>query len=73
MNSFSQLALSFLGLLFCVGDVAALGFVLTWQERAASPAARRQRWLRGVLPATAVLLGLLLLALTQLMLLWSGQ
>jgi len=73
MTLLPQFALTLVGLLFCAGDVAALGFLLTWQERAASPAARRQRWLRGVLPATAVLLGLLLLALTQLMLLWSGQ
>lgn len=71
MNSFAQLVFTLLGVLFCAGDVAVLGLLLTWQERAASPAARRQRLLRGVLPATAVLLGLLLLALTQLMLLWS--
>ena len=70
---FPQFALTLLGLLFCVGDVAALGFLLTWQERAASPEARFQRWLRAVLPATAVLLALLLLAFTQLMLLWSEQ
>lgn len=66
-----SLLLTFLGILFCLGDVAVLGLLLTWQERAASPSARRQRLLRGVLPATAVLLGLLLLAFTQLMLLWS--
>jgi hypothetical protein len=71
MPSLPQIALTLLGVLFCVGDLAALGFVLTWQERAASPATRRQRLLRGVLPATVVLLGLLLLAFTQLMLLWS--
>ena len=73
MTSFPQLALAFLGLLFCVGDVAALGFLLTWQERAASPTMRRQRLVRGVLPATALLLGLLLLAFTQIMLLWSPR
>ena len=73
MISFPQLALTVLGLLFCVGDVAALGFLLTWQERAASPDARWRRLVRGVLPATVVLLALLLLALTQLMLLWSRQ
>jgi len=71
MPSLPQIALTLLGVLFCVGDLAALSFVLTWQERAASPATRRQRLLRGVLPATVVLLGLLLLAFTQLMLLWS--
>ena len=71
MASFPQFALTLLGLLVCVGDVALLGLLLTWQERAASAALRRQRLLRGVLPATALLLGLLLLALTQLMLLWS--
>ena len=73
MNAFPQLALTLLGLLFCVGDIAALGFLLTWQERAATLALRRRRWVRGVLPATAVLLSSLLLALTQLMLLWSEQ
>ena len=73
MISFAQLALTVLGLLFCVGDVAALGFLLTWQERAASPDARWRRLVRGVLPATVVLLALLLLALTQFMLLWSRQ
>ncbi|MBD2767351.1 hypothetical protein IC235_05545 [Hymenobacter sp. BT664] len=73
MNTLPQLALTFLGLLFCAGDVAALGFLLTWQERASSPAGRRQRLVRGVLPAATLLLSLLLLALTQLMLLWSQQ
>lgn len=73
MTVLPQFVLTLLGVLFCAGDVAVLGFLLTWQERAASPEARFQRWLRTVLPATAVLLGLLLLALTQLMLLWSGQ
>ena len=73
MNALPQLALTLLGLLFCVGDIAALGFLLTWQERAATLALRRRRWVRGVLPATAVLLSSLLLAFTQLMLLWSEQ
>ena len=73
MNALPQLALTLLGLLFCVGDIAALGFLLTWQERAATLSLRRRRWVRGVLPATAVLLSSLLLALTQLMLLWSEQ
>ena len=71
MTSLPQFALTFLGVMFCIGDVALLGVLLTWQERAASPDLRRQRLVRGVLPATAVLLGLLLLAFTQLMLLWS--
>ena len=73
MNVLPQLALTLLGLLFCAGDIAALGFLLTWQERAATLALRRRRWVRGVMPATVVLLSLLLLALTQLMFLWSGQ
>ena len=68
-----QFALTLLGLLFCAGDVAVLGFLLSWQDRAASPGARYQRMVRTVLPATVVLLALLLLAFTQLMLLWSGQ
>jgi hypothetical protein len=66
-------ALTFLGMLFCAGDVAALGFLLSWQERAPSPATRRERLLRGVLPGTIILLALLLLALVQIMLLWSEQ
>ena len=73
MATFPQFALTLLGLLFCAGDVALLGLLLTWQERAASSALRRQRLLRGVLPAAALLLGLLLLALTQVMLLWSPR
>ena len=73
MISVSQLALTLLGLLFCAGDVAALGLLLAWRERAASPDARWRRLVRGVLPATVVLLALLLLALTQLMLMWSNQ
>ena len=73
MAAFPQFALTLLGLLFCAGDVALLGLLLTWQERAASSALRRQRLLRGVLPAAVLLLGLLLLALTQVMLLWSPR
>lgn len=73
MASFPQFALTLLGLLFCAGDVAVLGFLLSWQERAASPAARYQRFVRRVLPAAVALLALLLLAFTQLMLLWSKE
>lgn len=73
MASISQFALTFFGILFCIGDVAALGLLLVWQERAASPDARWRRLIRGVLPATIILLALLLLAFTQLMLLWSRQ
>jgi len=73
MASFPQVALTLLGLLFCLGEVVMLGFLLTWQERSASPDARWRRLVRGVLPATVALLGLLLLAFTQLMLLWSKQ
>ena len=73
MAAFPQFALTLLGLLFCATDVVLLGLLLTWQERAASSALRRQRLLRGVLPAAALLLGLLLLALTQVMLLWSPR
>jgi hypothetical protein len=73
MNTLPQFALTFLGVLFCIGNVAALGLLLTWQERAPSPDLRWRRLVRGVLPTTAVLLGLLLLAFTQLMLLWSRQ
>ncbi|WP_201981433.1 hypothetical protein [Hymenobacter rubidus] len=71
MTSLPQFALTLLGVLFCIGDVAALGFLLTWQERAPTPSERWQRLVRGVLPAVAVLLGLLLLAFTQVMLLWA--
>ena len=73
MTSLSQFAFTLLGVLFCLGDVAMLGVLLTWQERAATPADRWRRLVRGVLPGTAVLLGLLLLAFTQLLLLWSRQ
>lgn len=73
MTSISQFALTLLGVLFCLGDVVALGLLLAWQERAASPDARWRRQVRTVLPATIVLLALLLLAFTQLMLLWSRQ
>lgn len=70
MTSLSQFFLTLLGVLFCADNLAALGFVLSWQARGASPDERRSRWLRGVLPATVALLGLLLLALVQ-MLLWT--
>ena len=73
MTPLPQFVLTFLGIIFCFGDVAILGLVLTWQERAATPAIRRQRLWRGVVPATVVLLGLLLLAFTQLMLLWTSR
>lgn len=73
MTSLPQFALTFLGILFCFGDVAALGLLLTWQERAPSPDLRWRRLLRGVLPATIVLLALLLLAFTQIMLLWAPR
>lgn len=73
MNPASSFALTFLGLLFCIGDVALLGCLLTWQERAATLALRRRRGVRGVLPAAALLLALLLLAFTQMLLLWSGR
>ena len=73
MTSLPPVIFVLLGVLFCAGDVAVLGLLLTWQERAPSPDLRRQRLLRGVLPATVVLLGLLLLAFTQLMLLWSNR
>ncbi len=69
----SQLLLTFLGLLFCAGDVAILGVLLTWQERAPSPDARRHRLVRTVLPVAVVLVALLLLAFVQIMLLWSEQ
>ncbi|WP_375418747.1 hypothetical protein [uncultured Hymenobacter sp.] len=69
MTTLPQFALTVLGLLFCAGDVAALALLLTWQERAPSPDARRLRLLRGVLPASALLLALLLLAVVQLALL----
>ena len=66
-----NLLLTALALLFCAGDVAALGFLLAWQERAASYRARRARWWRGVVPGATVLGALLLLALWQTMRLWS--
>lgn len=68
-----QFAFLALALFFCFGDVAALGFLLTWRERAATPGRRRARLLRGVLPGATVLLALLLTALVRLMLLWSND
>ncbi|SHK57730.1 hypothetical protein [Hymenobacter psychrotolerans] len=68
-----QLSLTLLGLLICAGDVAALAGLLTWQERAADPDSRRQRLLRAVLPATSVLLLVLLGIVFSLMMLWSPQ
>ena len=70
MTFLAQFALPLLGLLFCAGDVGALAVLLTCQERAPTPRLRRQRLLPGVLPGTVLLLGLLLLALVQLLLLW---
>lgn len=68
-----QLALTVVALLVCVGDVAALAFLLSWQEHAADPVSRRQRLLTGVLPASCLLLLLLLGAVFSLMMLWSPQ
>ncbi|WP_375435620.1 hypothetical protein [uncultured Hymenobacter sp.] len=68
-----QLSLTAVGLLICVGDVAALATLLTWQERAADPDSRRQRLLRGVLPVSGLLLLVLLGTLFSLMMLWSPQ
>ncbi|GAA4357352.1 hypothetical protein GCM10023185_21990 [Hymenobacter saemangeumensis] len=73
MIELPQFVLAFFGLLFCAGDVAALGFLLTWQERAPTPSQRRHRLLRGVLPGAALLIALLLLAFVQIMLLWSKR
>ena len=73
MTGLPQLLLTFLGLLFCAGDVAILGVLLTWQERAPSPSVRRQRLLHRVLPIAVVLVALLFLAFVQIMLLWSEQ
>jgi len=73
MLELPRFALTLLGLLFCFGDVAALGALLTWQERAPTPTQRRHRLLRGVLPGAAVLIALLLLAFVQTMLLWARQ
>ena len=73
MTMLPQFVLTLLGLLLCAGDLTALALLLTWQERAPSPATRRQRLLRGVLPGTVVLLALLLLVVVQLALLWAGQ
>ena len=57
-----QFSLTIVGLLVCVGDVAALATLLTWQERAADPISRRQRLLTAVLPVSSLLLLLLLLS-----------
>jgi hypothetical protein len=73
MTLLPEFFLTFLGVVFCAGDVTALAFLLNWQQMAPSPDERRHRLLRGVVPGTVVLLALLLLAIVQLMLLWSGQ
>ncbi|QNH63143.1 hypothetical protein [Hymenobacter sediminicola] len=68
-----RLSLTLVALLICAGDVAALAVLLTWQERAADPDSRRLRLLRAVLPATSVLLLVLLGTIFSLMMLWSPQ
>ncbi|UOQ65391.1 hypothetical protein [Hymenobacter volaticus] len=68
-----QFSLTIVGLLVCIGDVAALATLLTWQERAADPISRRQRLLTAVLPVSSLLLLLLLGAVFFLMMLWSPQ
>ncbi|WP_310394017.1 hypothetical protein [Hymenobacter sp.] len=73
MTLLPQFALTLLGLLFCFADVAAMGLLLEWRARAASPGLRLRRLVRVVLPGAAVLGALLLLVAVQTMLLWSGQ
>lgn len=68
-----QLSLSIVALLICAGDVVALAGLLAWQERAADPDSRRLRLVRAVLPATSVLLLVLLGVVFSLMMLWSPQ
>jgi len=65
-----QVALSFVALLLCIGGVALLALLLTWQERAATPDVRR-RLLLLVLPVGSVIFCLVLGALTLLLLLWA--
>ncbi len=66
-------ALTLLGILFCAGDVAAIGWLLEWRNRAAVPAERLRRGWRTVLPGAVVLVVLVLLAMVQMMMLWTGQ
>lgn len=66
-----QVALSFVALLLCIGGVALLALLLTWQERAATPDVRRRRLLLLVLPVGSVIFCLVLGALTLLLLLWA--
>ena len=73
MTLLPEFFLTFLGLIFCAGDVTALAILLNWQEMAPSPDERRHRLLRGVVPGTLLLLSLLLLTIVQLTLMWSGQ
>jgi hypothetical protein len=68
-----QFSLTVIGLLICAGDVAALAFLLSWQDHAADPISRRQRLLTGVLPISCLLLLVLLGAMFLLMMLWSPQ
>ncbi|OWP63910.1 hypothetical protein CDA63_06775 [Hymenobacter amundsenii] len=66
-----NLFLTFLGLLWCGGSVAALAALLTWRELAATPPERTRRLLAVVLPAAALLLGSVLWTLLHVMLLWG--
>ncbi len=68
-----QLSLTIVALLICAGDVVALAGLLAWQERAADPDSRRLRLVRAVLPATSVLLLVLLGVVFSLLMLWSPQ
>ena len=66
-----SIVLSFLGMLWCAGSVAALAALLTWRERAATFMARSQRLVMVVLPCATVLLGSVLWVMLHVMLLWG--
>lgn len=59
------------GLLVCAACIAALAWLLTWRERAATPPQRRLRLVAVVLPAASLLLGTVLWTLLHVMLLWA--
>lgn len=67
-----QCLLTLLVVLICGAALAALAVIISWQESAPSAAVRRQR-LMGVVPATGLLLLVLLAGVFSVMMLWSAQ
>ena len=66
-----HLSLTLAGLVLCAACIAALAWLLTWRERAATPPQRHLRLVAVVLPAASLLLGTVLWTLLHVMLLWA--